>query len=211
MGLMGRSIVQLASEPGAEREEMGRAWYALYVAHQHEKRVAESLAAKRIEAFLPLYREVRQWSDRRKWVSVPLFPCYVFVESGLEHRMEMLTIPGVRGYVSFDSRPAEIPASEIDALRRAVAHSKIEPHPFLRDGDWVRVKSGVFAGIEGILVRRKGETRLVLSVEMLRKSASIEIDAAQTEKIWGMKPMAREQYANSYAPRTGAAGWERIA
>jgi transcription antitermination factor NusG len=190
---------------------MGRAWYALYVAHQHEKRVAESLAAKRIEVFLPLYREVRQWSDRRKWLSVPLFPCYVFVESRLSRRMEMLTIPGVRGYVSFDSRPAEIPAGEIDALRRAVAHSKIEPHPFLRHGDWVRVKSGAFAGIEGILVRKKGETRLVLSVEMLRKSASIEIDAAQTEKIWGTRPMAREPYANSNAARSGAAGFGRIA
>jgi len=158
-------------------------WYALYTGHQHEKYVAESLSARGIEVFLPLYQEVRQWSDRRKRLSLPLFPCYVFVKSCLECKRAILLTPSVRRIVSFNCRPAEIPSSEIENVRRVIGLNRMEPHPFLHCGDWVRVKFGPFAGIEGILVRKKGEERLVLSVEMLQKSAAMEIDAAQTEKI----------------------------
>ncbi len=158
-------------------------WYALYTSHQHERMIARSLTSRGYEVFLPLYEEVRQWSDRRKRLMVPLFPCYVFVKACLERRVNILVTPGVHGFVSFDNHPAPIPPAEIEDLRRIVGLARIEPHPFLRCGDAVRVRYGPFQGIEGILVRKKGRTRLVLSVELLQKSAAIEIDAAMTEKL----------------------------
>lgn len=158
-------------------------WYALYTRHQHEKSVAGSLSSKGFEVFLPLHQQVRNWSDRRKRLVLPLFPCYVFVRSSLDRKTEILVTYGVHGFVGFHNMPAPIPQSEMEDLRRVVELAEIEPHPFLRYGDWVRVKSGPFEGIEGLLVRRKGQTRLVLSVEILQKSAAMEIDAVLTERI----------------------------
>ncbi|HVB33522.1 MAG TPA: UpxY family transcription antiterminator [Patescibacteria group bacterium] len=160
------------------------AWYALCTRHQHEKNVAGSLSSRGFEVFLPLHEEIRSWSDRRKRLHLPLFSCYVFVRSSLDRKMDILVTSGVHAFVSFDGNPAPIPHSEIEDLRRVIQAARIEPHPFLRYGDWVRVKSGPFEGIEGFLVRRKRQARLVLSVEMLEKSVAMEIDAVLTERIW---------------------------
>jgi transcription antitermination factor NusG len=161
----------------------GAAWYALYTRHQHEKSVGWSLAARGIEVFLPLYEEIRNWSDRRKKLNVPLFPCYVFVHSSLDRRAEILMTAGVHGFVSIDNHPAAISPTEIENVRAVARLARIEPHPFLRYGDWVRVKSGPFHGIEAYLLRRKGHAKLVLSVEILQKSVAVEIDAGLTERI----------------------------
>jgi transcription antitermination factor NusG len=86
--------------------------------------------------------------------------------------------------VSCSGLPTPIPEGEIDAIRRAVENSEsVEPHPFLKTGDWVRVRSGPLADIEGILVRRTRKVRLVLCVEMLGKSASVEVDLTNVERI----------------------------
>ena len=159
-------------------------WYALYTRHQHEKSVAGLLCSKGFEVFLPLCRQLRIWSDRRKRIELPLFPCYLFVRANLDRKIDILATCGVHGFVGFRNTPSPIPPSEMEDLRRVVKLAEIEPHPFLRYGDWVRVKSGPFEGIEGVLVRRKGQARLVLSVEILQKSAAMEIDSALTERIF---------------------------
>lgn len=179
-------------------------WYALYTRHQHEKIAFGSLAARGFEAFLPLYDEIRQWSDRRRRLSLPLFPCYVFVRCAVERTRDILVTPGIHGFVSFDERPAVIPPTEIEDLRRVVSLARIEPHPFLRCGDRVRVKAGPFAGIEGILVRRKGGTRLVLSIELLQKSAAVEIDAVLTERVFSSRLPSRDGLARTSDDRRGA-------
>jgi transcription antitermination factor NusG len=176
------------------------AWYAIHTRHQHEKAVAGILTAKGFGTFLPLYREPRQWADRVKLLSLPLFPCYVFLRGGLERRLDILTTPGIHAFVSSAGQPASIPAAEIDAIRRGVeSGAALEPHPFLKSGEWVRVKSGAMEGIEGILVRRKSLYRLVLSVEMLGKAASVEVDAAQVERLIGMRSRS---YGGAYAATT---------
>ncbi len=159
-------------------------WNAVYTRHHHEKAVAESLTGNAFEVFLPTYNVIRQWSDRKKQLSLPLFPCYVFVRSNFERRFQVLTTPGVHFLVMFADRPAAIPDSEIDAIRRAVdSRLRVEPHPFLRCGDWVRVTSGPLTNVEGILVRKKGSYRLVLSVGLLGKSIALEIDAFSVEPL----------------------------
>jgi transcription antitermination factor NusG len=158
-------------------------WYALYTRHQHEKTVAEFLNAKGFKVFLPLYPADHQWKDRVKRLSLPLFPCYVFIRASLDRRLAIMTTPGVHAFVGVEGRAARIPDAEIDAVHRTIDNLlRVEPHPFLRAGDWVRVKSGPLAGIEGILVRKTNQFRLVLSVEMLRKSVAVEVDPSVVEQ-----------------------------
>jgi transcription antitermination factor NusG len=159
-------------------------WWALYTRHQHEKTVAEMLSAKGFEVFLPLYESVRRWKDRRKLLSLPLFPGYVFVRGGMERRLQIVTTPGIHMILTHGERIATIPDEEIHAVRRTIdGKFRVEPHPFLRCGERVRVKRGALEGIEGILVRFKGCARLILSVEMLAKSVGVEMDVTDVEPV----------------------------
>ena len=154
-------------------------WWAIYTRHQHEKSVEEMLYAKGFEVFLPLYESVRKWKDRRKVLSLPLFPCYVFVKGGLDRRLPVLTTPGVHMILHRGDHVATIPDEEIEAIRRTVdGPFRVEPHPFLKCGERVRVVRGSLEGIEGVLTRKRNLFRLVLSVEMLAQSVAVEIDAS---------------------------------
>lgn len=159
-------------------------WYAIYTRHQHEKTVAQILSSKGFETLLPLYTTSRRWKDRTKLISLPLFPCYLFLQGGVERRLDIVTTPGMLAIVSNAGHPTEVPLSEIDAIRKAVnCGARLEPHPYLKCGDRVRIKFGSLEGLEGILVRSKNIYRLVLSVEMLGKSVAIEVDAYVVEKV----------------------------
>jgi len=159
-------------------------WFAVCTRHQHEKTVARNLEYREFEVFLPLYKARHRWKDRIKEVSLPLFPGYLFVREGFKRWLAILTTPGVSSIVSCGDQPVAIPFSEIEGVRRIVESTlRVEPHPFLKSGDWVRVKHGPIAGVEGILLRQKNFARLVLSVEMLGKSAAVEVDATDVERI----------------------------
>jgi transcription antitermination factor NusG len=157
-------------------------WWALYTRHQHEKVVAQILTSKGFEVFLPLYESIRRWKDRSKALSLPLFPCYVFVRGGLSRRSMVVTTPGVHTILYNGERIAMIPNEEIDSIRRAVdGHLRVEPHPFLRCGERVRVTRGSLEGVEGVLLRKKSLYRLILSVDMLAQSVAVEIDASDVQ------------------------------
>ena len=158
-------------------------WLAIHTRHQHESLAARSLVYKGFEVFLPQYTSVRQWSDRTRELSAPLFPGYVFLRGAPEHQIRILTTPGVLSVVGFSGIPAIIPDVEIESVRQTVERRvHVEPYPFLNCGDWVRVKNGPLEGIEGILVRKKNQFRLVLSVQLLQKSAAVEVDAWSIER-----------------------------
>jgi len=171
-------------------------WYALCTRHQHEKSVAQSLAGKGFEVFLPLYRAIHRWQDRSKQLSLPLFPGYLFLRAELDRRLHILTTPGVFHFVSSADRPIPIEQAEVDFVRQLTeSGSRVEPHPFLKTGDWVRVKTGPLAQVEGILTRWKGAFRLVLSVELLQQSASVELDAASVERVARRSNCPSSRYA----------------
>ncbi|OFW37985.1 MAG: hypothetical protein A3J28_04420 [Acidobacteria bacterium RIFCSPLOWO2_12_FULL_60_22] len=162
------------------------AWHALHTRYQHEKVVAELLTRQGFETFLPLYTTVHRWKDRTKRLSLPLFPCYVFLRGGFDRRLQILKTPGVHAIVESAGRPGVIPELEIAAIQRAVENSlRIKPHPFLETGDWVKIKSGPLVGLEGILVRKQDQLRLVLSVEMLGRSVAVEVDPLHAEQVNG--------------------------
>ena len=104
----------------------------------------------------------------------------------------------------FAGRPAPIPDSEMDAIRKAVeSRLRVEPHPFLQCGDWVRVTSGPLTDVEGILVRKKGSYRLILSAELLGKSIAVEIDAFSVKPIprRSTTPLLSSAQAEPFAKR----------
>jgi transcription antitermination factor NusG len=159
-------------------------WYAIYTRHHHEKTVAQILTMKGFETLLPLYTTNRRWKDRTKVLALPLFPCYVFIKGGFDRRLDILTTPGTYALVSSAGRPTAIPPNDIEAIRRVLESGvRAEPYPFLKRGERVRVKCGPLQGVHGILVRKKNLWRLVLSVEMLGKSAAVEVDASVVEKV----------------------------
>jgi transcription antitermination factor NusG len=152
-------------------------WHAICVCPRHEKYVAQRLGARQITYFLPLYSSLRRWKDRRKQIEMVLFPGYVFVNVALQEQLAVLMLPGVLRFVSFQGRPAVVPDHEVRAIS-AGSHLGIEvqPHPYLRTGQRVRVVAGPLIDTEGILVRRNGRFRLVLSVDSLMRSISLEVD-----------------------------------
>jgi transcription antitermination factor NusG len=157
-------------------------WWAVYTRHQHEKVVADMLMAKGVEVFLPLYESIRRWKDRSKVLSLPLFPCYVFVRGAVNQRLQVVSTPGVHMILTHGERIATVPDDEIESIRKTVdGTSRVEPHPFLKVGERVRVTRGSLEGVEGILVRKKNVYRLVLSVHMLAQSVAVEIDACDVE------------------------------
>ncbi len=159
-------------------------WYALYTRHQHEKAVARVLSEKGFQVFLPVHTVARRWKDRMKELSLPLFPCYLFLWGELKRKSEIVTTPGFHSFVGFGDQPITIPQEEIEAVRQAInSGSTVEPCPYLRFGDKVRISSGPLEGIEGILVRKKNGCRLVLSVDLLEKSVAVEVDSFVVERV----------------------------
>jgi transcription antitermination factor NusG len=166
----------------AAKEATG--WWAVYTRHQHEKVVADMLCMKGVEVFLPLYESMRRWKDRRMLLSLPLFPGYLFVRGAHNRRLPVVSTPGVHMILSHGEREAIIPENEIEAIRRSIEGPyRVEPHPFLKCGERVRVIRGSLSGVEGILLRRKAQYRLILSVEMLAQSVAVEVDALDVEPI----------------------------
>lgn len=159
-------------------------WHVLRAKHQHEKAVAQQLQHRCFEVFLPLYQEIRQWSDRRRTVSLPLFPGYVFFAGGLDRRLELLSTPGVCSLVMSGDKVATIPAHELDAIRQIIdAPVRVAPLPGLVRGERVRITKGPLSGLEGTVARLNDSFRLVLSVEMLSRSVAVEVAERMAEKI----------------------------
>ncbi len=159
-------------------------WYVLVVGPRHEKAVAAHLKMRALTCFLPVYRSVRRWKDRRKELDMALFPGYVFVNLDLRNRLRVLDTPGVLRFVTFQGHPAPVNDSEIEALSSSLGRgTKAEPHPYLQRGRRVRVVRGPLAGTEGILVRRKERFRLVLSIDLIMRSVMVDVDEADVEPL----------------------------
>jgi transcription antitermination factor NusG len=159
-------------------------WYAAHVCSRHEKQVLSQLQERRVTSFLPVYRSVRRWKDRRKELELVLFPGYVFVQIDLKDRLRVLQLPSVVRFVSFNGQPAPLGDNEIEVLSKGLASGiRAEPHPYLKVGNRVRVVSGPLEGAEGILVRRKDKFRVVLSIDIIMRSVAVEVDEADIQPL----------------------------
>lgn len=159
-------------------------WYAVYTRSRHEKTVATQLGDRSVDYFLPLYDTVRKWKNGRFHVQLPLFPGYLFVHIPLRERLRVLQVPGVVSIVGFKGEPAPLPRNDIEMIRDALTNGvQAGPHPYLRVGSRVRVKSGPLEGMRGILSRKKGHPRVIVSVDLIMRSIAIDIDASEIEPV----------------------------
>src|SRR5258708_37356002 len=118
--------------PLAHEERQNSHWYAITVYPRHERQVARQLEGRGIQSFVPTYRSLRRWKDRRKELDFVLFPGYVFVELELRGRLAVLTAPGVVRFVTFHGQPAAVGEQEINTLRSSfVSGVSLQPHPYL--------------------------------------------------------------------------------
>jgi len=177
-------------DPAREQEMHGLAtapnfsanWFAAYTNSHHEKSVASHFAERQIESFLPLYATLHRWKNRCEVnLELPLFPNYVFVRIDPRKRVRVLEVPGVVSLVGFGRNLAPLPDFEIEALRSGLGKRKIEPHPYLVIGERVRIKSGPMTGMEGVLVRKRSNFRVVLALELIMQSVAVEVDADDLE------------------------------
>jgi transcription antitermination factor NusG len=152
-------------------------WYGIRTRAHQERNVAASFESKDYEYFLPMYRRRKRWSDRVVVADAPLFPGYVFCRFDYRQRLPIMTTPGVVAILGFGCEPAPVPDHEIQAIEKVLKSGfTAEPHPFLQIGQRIRICHGALKGVEGVLLQKKSEWRLVVSVNMLQRSLSVEID-----------------------------------
>lgn len=179
MPSVAQSIERTTAIAQSETAFPDASWYALYTCANHEKQVALQLDVRAVEHFLPVYSSVRRWKDRRVTLELPLFPGYVFTRLALRDRLRVLEIPSVVRLVGFNGQPVALPNEEIEILRSGLRENlRAEPHPFLTVGRRVRITGGPFAGLEGVLKRKKSSLRVVVTLELIQRSVAVDVDAA---------------------------------
>lgn len=159
-------------------------WFAIQTRSRHEKAVRRQLELRNVEHFLPTTKRLSQWSDRKKQVEVPLFAGYCFARFSLADRLPVFQSQGVVGVVGPGGRSESIPDDESESLRKLINNSShYSYHPYLREGMLVRVIQGPLQGVKGRLVREPSHSRLVLSISLIQRSISVEIDAASVAPL----------------------------
>jgi transcription antitermination factor NusG len=166
-------------------------WFAVSTIPRHEKRIFELLVEREVETFLPLYSAERKWKKRTPiTLDLPLFPTYIFVRIAPEVRRLVLDVPGTISFVGNGRQAIPVPCREIETLRAGLNLRKSEPHPYIAIGDRVIIKSGPLAGLDGVLVRRKNAFRVILAVELIMRSISVEINLSELAHVPGWATQA---------------------
>jgi len=176
-----------------ELKTSSKHWYVAYTFPNAEKSIQRSLVKMQITSFLPLRETVRDWKDRRKKISTPLFPNYIFIYSSHKERYEALCVKGIVKYVSFEGKPAIIRNEQIESLKRLV-HGDIEVHQrsVLKPGNRVTITDGPFCGVVGTLERINGNTRLVVVIDCLGRAVSVNISSTMVTPIFENKISANQ-------------------
>jgi transcription antitermination factor NusG len=158
-------------------------WFAIWTRSRHEQVVRAQLETKRIDAFLPTITRWSRWKDRKKKIDWPLFPGYCFARFDPDNALPVLKCSGVVNIVSFEGKPAPIPAYELESIRMLVASDlTFDPCPLIKEGMMVEVTHGPLRGVIGRLMRKDHErARLVLAVDLIGQAVSVEVDAADVK------------------------------
>ncbi len=164
-----------------------RNWYAVYVKSRHEKKVVEQLQEKEIQNYLPLKKEVRQWSDRKKLVELPLFTGYVFVKIHPSMQVPVLETYGAVAFIKFAGKLVPVREEEIESVKTIEKYGigLRQENVDLDLEDRVRVTAGPCRGLEGYIVHQKKSNRFVVVIDSLKLGASVEIEQENLEKVKG--------------------------
>lgn len=178
------TLTEALPELGVRVPADGANWYAVQTRARHEKLVAYRFQESGVETFLPLVQEVHRWSDRKKVVQLPLFSCYVFARilPNNEERIRLLRVDGVLSLVGKRSEGTPVPDEQIESVRLLISgQTPWTPHPFLKIGRRVRIRSGALDGMEGILVSSNGDRTLVVSIDAIQRSLAVQLHGYEVE------------------------------
>lgn len=164
--------------------ESAAKWFAVYTHARHEAKVTEQMAKLGFEPFFPKQPTLSKRKDRKKFIEEPIFPSYVFVKVTPNEFNKLLNLSGVVKILGEKGKPTPIPEEEIESVRILVkSEVTIEPHPYLREGDKVRIVSGPLKGVTGWLLRVEPRlSLLVVSISILNRSIAIELSDEVVEK-----------------------------
>jgi len=160
-----------------KKEGQENRWYALYTRSRAEKKVYDQLTAMGIKTYLPLKRVLRQWSDRKKWVEVPIISSYIFINIPKKDYKKVFDARGVVAYVSHKGKAVTIPEHEIEAMRKTIDNN-IEfdlQHRNIKKGEEIKITSGPLKGIKGIVKEVHGDKKLYISISNIGYTLVIDM------------------------------------
>jgi len=190
-----------AADSNSDNDHSALSWFAVRVRSNHERITLAHISHRGYQHFAPSFKSQRRWSDRKKEIDQYLFPGYVFCRVDPSDRLALLTAPGVVELVGFGKTPEPIPDEEIERVRRMVDSGLlVSPFPFIEVGQTVLIERGPLSGLEGILVEAKGRYRLVVSINLLHRSVSAEVDRD------AVRPVRSRPRSGSGAPLAGVPG-----
>jgi transcriptional antiterminator RfaH len=159
-------------------------WHVVYTFPNAERKVKEKLESIGIHSFLPMHQVVRDWSDRKKKLIVPLFPNYIFLKAPPDRRHDVFSIKEIIRYVSFGGKPATIDESVIDSLQNLIKQNwPMSIQSIAMAGTPVKITEGPFMGTEGVLVRSNGGSRLIVQIHSLQREVVVNISSTEVEPI----------------------------
>jgi len=177
-------MAEAASDPLAREVTTIPRWFALWTRSRHERTVFDQLLQRGIDAFLPTTPRWSRWKDRKKKIDWPLFPGYCFGRFAPADRLPVLKCTGVVGIVSFNGELAPVPDEAIEDIRTLVNSAlPCDPCPMLKTGMPVEVIHGPLKGVTGRLQRKGSQARLVLSVDLIGRGVSVQVDAADVRPL----------------------------
>ena len=157
---------------------MDKQWIVVRSKPRSEKVAHNELVKKNIESYLPLLKERRKWSDRKKWVEFPLFSSYLFARIDIKDSIFVLQTQGVNTIVKFGKQIAIVQNSVIEAIRLAMEGGyKLEPVEYFVEGNRVEVVAGPMNGVKGIVAKLKGQNRLIIKIDAIQQALSIQIES----------------------------------
>jgi transcription antitermination factor NusG len=156
-------------------------WQVLHVTANHEKRVVQHLNARSVEYYLPLYTARSRWTDRTVELERPLFAGYVFIRFAPKQRLSIVSIPGVL-HVLGGTGHHTVSSEEMERIRQGLLHGYLlRPHPWLEIGAMVRVRGGIFDGVNGMITEFRHQCKVILSLSVVKQCFSLEVGTEQIE------------------------------
>ena len=166
--------------------ERGRKrWYALYTKSRAEKKAERELLLKGLEAYLPLEKRLKQWSDRKKWVYEPLIRSYIFIRANNKELYQAYYTPGIVTIVNFEGKPAPIPDKQIQAIKevlRSGEHFEVTSDEF-DVGEMVEIQAGKLKGFQGELVKQLNRYKVLIRIDVIQQNLLININPSYLKKL----------------------------
>lgn len=170
-------------------------WFAVYTSPRAEKKVAERLTKAGIECYLPLFKQLKKWSDRKKWVEEPLFKSYLFVNVSDSEYYKVLNTNGIVRYITFGGKAVPVPESDLNIIKKLLIEypDELEAVESLEKGSPIEIIAGPMMGVKGELVDYRGEKRASIRVEYINQSLLISIPSNFLAPLEGQKPLTIER------------------